>query len=56
VSIVFDEVTATVEPPVPSREAHDDSPPRAADEVPDPAALDAWLRRRAWLETRRRAD
>lgn len=58
-SVVFDEVTGSVEP---ARTSGAEAPPReeapqgAAPAMSDEGRLDRWLRRRAWLEARRRAD
>lgn len=55
-SIVFDEVSATVAPEPAPKQDTDAPEPRADDDETDVAAHDRWLRRRAWQEARRRAD
>lgn len=58
-SIVFDEVTGSVEPSDTSA-AREEAPPAPqggeAGGAPDEATLERWLRRRTWLEARRLAD
>lgn len=58
-TIVFDEVTGSVEPrdTAGARDAGQPPPEQAGERTaPDDAALDRWLRRKAWLEARRLAD
>jgi hypothetical protein len=58
-TIVFDEVTGSVEPREGAREREAAPEPRTAGAEASPldeARMSEWLRRRAWLEARRRAD
>lgn len=58
-TIVFDEVTGSVEPRAAARpedSPREDAQGGAQASPQDEVRLDRWLRRRAWLERRRRAD